>query len=92
MEDEDDERAWLLREKKKAALRILIVGLLIMTPASIWLAVYHDWDLPDSPISRIRVVGFCAIAVGACLASAGVILMLRVRKLGQLPKATAREK
>lgn len=90
--EEDDERAWLLGEKRRAARRILIVGLLVVIPSSIWLAVYHDWDLPDSPITRIRVIGFCAITVGVCLTIAGAVMLLRVRKLGRLPKATLRKR
>jgi len=49
MADEDDPELWLARSNRRAALRVLAVGLLVLVPSSIWLGLYHDWDLSTSP-------------------------------------------
>jgi hypothetical protein len=86
-DDEGEAEAWMLREKRRAALRILFVGLLVLIPSGIWLATYMDYD-PSGEITRVRVVGGCAVAIGALLTVAGILLFARVRKLAaRLPAA-----
>ena len=80
MADDDDPEAWLARSNRRAALRVLVVGLLVLVPSSIWLGLYHDWDRSTAPITRIKATGAIVIAIGAILTVAGIVMLLRRAK------------
>jgi hypothetical protein len=86
MDDEGEAEAWMWRQKRRAALRILIVGLVVMIPSAIWLVAYIDYDVVDSPITRIRLIGGCFTTIGALLAITGGVLLARARRV-RLPAA-----
>jgi hypothetical protein len=80
MADEDDPELWLARSNRRAALRVLVVGLLVLVPSSIWLGFYHDWDLSTSPVTRVKATASIAIVIGAILTVAGIVMLLRRSK------------
>ena len=80
MADDDDPEVWLARSNRRGALRVLGVGLIVLISSSIWLAMYHDWERSASPVTRVKATGSIAIAIGAILTIAGIVMFLRRSK------------
>jgi hypothetical protein len=87
--DDDDLELWALQQRRSAGLRIAAVGELIWVPAMIWLVIYVNWDT-SAPVTRIKVVGGTAVAIGLALTIAGFIMIVRARRR-PLPAAIARK-
>jgi len=85
-DDGDDAEVWMAKAKRRAALRVLFAGLLVLLPSAFWFIVYSDWDagMPgSSPITRVRVVGICVMAIGALMSIAGAVMLARSRSGGR---------
>jgi hypothetical protein len=91
---DDEIEAWGIAQRRKAGIRILGVGLVLLVPALVWLVAYMSWD-SNAPITRIKVVGGIAVAIGGLLALAGAVTIARAKhRPGDppIPIATARER
>jgi nitrate reductase gamma subunit len=90
MAEEDEIVVWARRQRRNAGLRVSGIGLLVLVPSLVWLLAYMDWD-SASPVTRIKVVGGVAVAVGGSLVLAGLVMLWRSRiDPEQIPTATAR--
>ena len=82
---------WALQQRRRAGWRIVGVGAAVFVPALIWLVAYFNWDT-DAPVTRIKVVGGVATAIGMLLVIAGFAMLWNARKrpLPEIPEAVAR--
>lgn len=84
---------WALQQRRRAGWRIIGVGVVVAVPALVWLFVYFNWDT-DAPITRIKVVGGVATAIGMMLVVAGSAMLWKARRppRPEIPEAVARQR
>jgi hypothetical protein len=91
---DDDEliEAWSRRERMRAGYRLLGIGALIFVPCFGWLVAFANWD-SNAPVTRIKVVGGVASLIGGLLMLAGIVTLIRGRKMPEvIPRAQARHR
>lgn len=75
-----DEIDWLMKQRRRGALRMIAIGGLFAIAAAIWLALYWDYDYTGAtPFTRTRLVGATIGAIGAALVVAGAAMAARAR-------------
>lgn len=79
MVTEEDPDEWIARMRRMSALRVFGVGLAVVLVIGAWLAVYVNWEGP-APVTRVKVVGGIAVAIGGCLMVAGLVMWVRARR------------
>jgi len=78
---EDDPDAWMHATKRRGALRVLIVGVVLLAGAAVWAIGYWNWAVGSSPITYTRVVAALALGIGGSLTLAGAVMLARLRRV-----------
>jgi hypothetical protein len=78
MTDDDDPERWLARSRRHNALRVLAIGLVVLIPTAVWLAMYYNYE--GGGASRVRMVGMIGVAIGVLLTGAGGVMFARARR------------
>jgi hypothetical protein len=89
MEGDLEPEVWMARAQRKAALRVVVVGLVVLILAGVWVFAYFNAEAgAGSPITRTRIVGLTACAIGALMVLVGVFMYVRARStLERIPGA-----
>lgn len=77
MGDDDSPEAWIAGQKRRNAIRMLVVGLVILAAAGAWAVTYWNRGVGSSPITYVRVVSVLVLGIGAGIAIAGAVLVAR---------------
>jgi hypothetical protein len=82
MESDLEPELWMARSRRKGALRVIAVGLIVLIAAGVWVfAYFHAEAGTGSPITRTRVVGLTASVIGALMVVIGAIMYVRARRV-----------
>ena len=91
--DDEDPIVWATRTRRKNALRVLVVGVVIMLAGGIWLATVLDFQvtrhyaMDNTKTSEMvvtqkidpRLLSGAVAAIGSLLTIAGIVMLLRAR-------------
>ncbi len=77
--DDESPEEWLALAKRKNAIRMLVLGLVILAAGGAWAAVYRNHGIGTSPITYVRVVTILVLGIGGGLAIANGAALARKR-------------
>ena len=80
--DDDSPEAWIAAEKRRNAIRMLVIGLAILLAGGAWAVVYWNRGVGSSPITYVRVVSVLVVGIGLGLTVAGLVLVARRAEKG----------
>jgi hypothetical protein len=80
--DDESPEAWMAAEKRRNAIRMLVIGLVIVVAGGAWAVVYWNRGVGSSPITYVRVVSVLVIGIGLGLTVAGGVLIARRAEKG----------
>jgi len=76
MDDESPE-TWMAASKRRGAIRLVVIGVIILAGGSIWGVRFWNHAVADSPITYVRVVTVLLLGIGAGLTGAGALALVR---------------
>ena len=77
MADEGTPEEWLAKSRRKGALRMLVLGGLLLAGGGIWGGMNWNYAVATSPVTYVRVVTVLVVAIGLGLFGAGLKTLLR---------------
>jgi protein-S-isoprenylcysteine O-methyltransferase Ste14 len=85
---EQEPEEWLAAAKRRGAVWMLAIGLLLLVAGLVWGISYWQHATNASPITYVRVVTVIVLGIGAGLTIAGSIFLGRLsRSVEELPQA-----
>ena len=80
--DDESPEAWIAGQKRRNAIRMLGIGLVILAAGAAWAVVYWNRGVGASPITYVRVVSVLVLGIGLGITVAGAVLLARRAEKG----------